>query len=307
MNAAGAELAEAKSALSTARADFAARQEELRNFINDARERENAAKAEATKSDERCTDVAEESDTPRRAGGLMSWAASKAVGVYLGVARCAPQFAVQNCPLAPSAASCSRMYCRTCSRSNPTVDTAQPRAQKCSPEKFLSFPYDGLDCVILFIPHDGMYHAAIQDEAEAIREACEKRVFISNPMSLIPLLKAIRYVLDQERLNKSAEEISRVGAELYGEMGRFAESVAKIGDRLKSTVTAYNDAIPGLDRFIVAKSRKLRQLGSGKGSEGEVPDAIDLEPGPFSSRELRGSNLFLEESDTQLDGAAPVS
>jgi len=53
-----------------------------------------------------------------------------------------------------------------------------------------------------------MYHAAIRDEAELIREACEKRVFISNPMSLIPLLKAIQYVLNQERLNKSAEEIS---------------------------------------------------------------------------------------------------
>ena len=30
--------------------------------------------------------------------------------------------------------------------------------------------YDGLDCVILFIPHDGMYHAAIQDESELIRK-----------------------------------------------------------------------------------------------------------------------------------------
>ena len=103
------------------------------------------------------------------------------------------------------------------------------------------------------------------------------------------------------------KKLAGSGQNFMEKMGRFAESVAKIGDRLKSTVTAYNDAIPGLDRFIVAKSRKLRQLGSGKGSEGEVPDAIDLEPSLFSSRELRGSNLFLEESDTQLDGAAPVS
>ncbi len=159
--------------------------------------------------------------------------------------------------------------------------------------------YEGLDCVILFIPHDGMYHAAIQDEAELIREACEKRVFISNPMSLIPLLKAIRYVLDQERLNKSAEEISKVGAELYREVARFAESMAKIGNRLKSTVNAYNDAIPGLDRFIVAKSRTLKQLGSGKGAEAELPEAIELEPRLFSSRELRPSNLLLEKDDTE--------
>ena len=69
--------------------------------------------------------VSIESDTPREAGGLMSWAASKAVGlVGLGVARCAPYWLVQNCPPAPSAASCSRMYVRTCSSSNPTVDTA---------------------------------------------------------------------------------------------------------------------------------------------------------------------------------------
>ena len=167
--------------------------------------------------------------------------------------------------------------------------------------------YDGLDCVILFIPHDGMYHAAIQDEAELIRDACEKRVFISNPMSLIPLLKAIRYVLDQERLNKSAEEISKVGAELYGEVTRFAESMAKIGNRLRSTVSAYNDAIPGLDRFIVAKSRTLKQLGSGKGGEAELPEAIEVEPKLFSSRELRGSNMLLEKDETGLDTSASAS
>jgi len=122
-------------------------------------------------------------------------------------------------------------------------------------------------------------------------------------MSLIPLLKAIRYVLDQDRLNKSAEEISKVGAELYGEVARFAKSMAKIGHQLKSTVNAYNDAVPGLDRFIVAKSRTLKHLGSGKGAEAELPEAIELEPRPFSSRELTASNEFIEKDETELDGA----
>lgn len=152
--------------------------------------------------------------------------------------------------------------------------------------------YDGLDCVILFIPHDGMYHAAIQDEAELIREAAEKRVFVTNPISLIPLLKAIRYVLDQERLNKSAEEISRVGAELYIEIARFAGNLSTIGDRLKSTVKAYNDAIPNLDTYIVAKSRRLKQLGSAKGADPEIPEMIELEPRLYSSDELRRPKML---------------
>ena len=41
-----------------------------------------------------------------------------------GVARCAPYWSVQNSPPDPSASSCSRMYLRTCSSSNPTVETA---------------------------------------------------------------------------------------------------------------------------------------------------------------------------------------
>ena len=150
--------------------------------------------------------------------------------------------------------------------------------------------YEGLDCVILFIPHDGMYHAAIQDEAELIREACERRVFVANPMSLIPLLKAVRYVLDQERLNKSAAEISAVGSDLYTEVTRFASNLSTVGHRLKATVKAYNEAIPGLDRFIVAKSRKLKQLGSAKGADPELPESIEIEPRLFSSRELESTN-----------------
>ena len=54
------ELAAAKTAFSTARADFDARQQELRNSINEARERENEAKTKATESDQRSSDMAAE-------------------------------------------------------------------------------------------------------------------------------------------------------------------------------------------------------------------------------------------------------
>jgi adenylate cyclase len=80
-----------------------------------------------------------ESDTPRKAGGLMSGVASKAI---TRVCHYGPSSrASQNVPVpSVSASSCSRMYARTCSSSNPTVDTAYPRAQKCSPVKLRSLP-----------------------------------------------------------------------------------------------------------------------------------------------------------------------
>ena len=69
------------------------------------------------------------SDTPRKAGGLMSRAASKAVAPVTQTSRrSAPQLLnFQNWPFDPSASSWARMYWRTCSNSKPTVDTAYPR------------------------------------------------------------------------------------------------------------------------------------------------------------------------------------
>jgi DNA recombination protein RmuC len=150
--------------------------------------------------------------------------------------------------------------------------------------------YDGLDCVILFIPHDGMYHAAIRDESDLIREASDKRVFVANPMSLIPLLKAVRYVMDQDRLNKSAAEISAIGTDLYSEISRFAVNFNTLGGRLKATVNAFNSALPGLDRFILSKSRKLKQLGAAKGDEARLPDTVEVEVRDVSSNVLADLN-----------------
>jgi DNA recombination protein RmuC len=134
--------------------------------------------------------------------------------------------------------------------------------------------YEGLDCVILFIPHDGMYHAAIRDEADLIREACDKRVFIANPMSLIPLLKAIRYVLDQDRLNKSAQEISKVGTELYGEVTRFAESMATIGNLQSPRITR-------LFQALIASSSPNHGHSNSLGRERELKQSY-LKPSKLS-------------------------
>ena len=61
--------------------------------------------------------------------------------IYLDVAlKRASVVNFQNWPFDPSASSWARMYSRICSSSNPTVETAYPRAQRCSPLKLRSLP-----------------------------------------------------------------------------------------------------------------------------------------------------------------------
>lgn len=173
--------------------------------------------------------------------------------------------------------------------------------------------YDGVDFIVLFLPHDGMYHAAVKDEADLVREMNQRRVFVANPVILTPLLLAIRCVLDQERLNKSAVDISRIGSDLYTTIASYAKNVASLGRNLRLTVKAYNDSIPGLDRFIVAKGRSLKKLGAGRGEEPSLPDVIELQLKPFGSDELRPLNAIiqgeLEEPIPSLPdrGASPAA
>ena len=75
--------------------------------------------------------------------------------------------------------------------------------------------------------------------------------------------------------------------------------MATVGKKLRSVVDAYNDSIPGLDRFIIAKSRKLKSLGSAKGEDAEHPEAIEVQPKLFSSQELRRINSLLEGEDEE--------
>ncbi|MGA9426513.1 MAG: hypothetical protein WBV33_15650, partial [Terracidiphilus sp.] len=57
--------------------------------------------------------------------------------------------------------------------------------------------------------------------------------------------------------------------------------------------------------YIVAKSRKLKQLGCARGPEAELPDEVDLEPKPFMSKELRAVHS-IEPLALAAEAAEPI-
>lgn len=153
--------------------------------------------------------------------------------------------------------------------------------------KDYSTRYGGFDFVILFIPSESMYHEAVAHNPDMLRFARDKQVFIANPMTLLSLLAALQCLCRQEKQNLYAAEIAKAGQDLYYEIGRFAENMAKVGKRIGQTVEAYNDAVPGLDRFILAKSRKLSELGASTNKEPVTPALLESTPRGFAAKELR--------------------
>jgi DNA recombination protein RmuC len=124
-------------------------------------------------------------------------------------------------------------------------------------------------------------------------DAIDSRVFLANPMTLIGVLRAVAYVLDQERLNQNALEVSDLGRKLYESIRVYGAHVTRLGRHLRQTVDAYNDSVGSLERNVLSKARQLRAKG-GDQLPGTV--SVDTLPGSFRSAEL----VLEEESDVAL-------
>lgn len=132
--------------------------------------------------------------------------------------------------------------------------------------------------VILFIPGDQFLSAALSENPGLLEEALRNKVVLTTPSSLVALLKAIAYGWRQLSLAKNAEEIRRLGQDLYERLTPFTGHLARLGRQLDASVKAYNEAVGSLERKVLPGARRLTELGIRGRQELESPVEIESAP-----------------------------
>ncbi|MGB6944092.1 MAG: DNA recombination protein RmuC, partial [Bryobacteraceae bacterium] len=132
------------------------------------------------------------------------------------------------------------------------------------------------ELVVLFLPGDHFFSAALECRPDLIEEALAKKVLIATPVTLISVLKGIAYGWNQEQLAENAQEIRRVASELYERVQLVQEHYSDTGRLLEKTVESYNRSVGSWDSRLVPSLRKMRELGVSNGAEPEAPEQIDL-------------------------------
>jgi DNA recombination protein RmuC len=132
------------------------------------------------------------------------------------------------------------------------------------------------ELVVLFLPGDHFFSAALECRPDLIEEALARKVVIATPVTLISVLKGIAYGWNQEQLAENAEEIRRVASEMYDRVQLVQEHYSDTGRLLEKTVEAYNRSVGSWDQRLVPALRKMRELGVASGDEPEAPEQIDL-------------------------------
>ena len=126
------------------------------------------------------------------------------------------------------------------------------------------------ELVVMFVPSEGIYHAALAEDPSLIEYGVEEQVLLATPTTLIGLLRAIHYGWKQEQIAASAREIAESARELHKRIARFVEPFARVGRQLGSAVSAYNEAVGSFEARVMPQLRRIDEAGAGSGRDVEL-------------------------------------
>ena len=135
------------------------------------------------------------------------------------------------------------------------------------------------DFVVLFLPGEMFYSAALEADPSLIESGVEQRVILATPTTLIALLRAAAYGWQQEALTENAQKISQLGKELYERLATLADHWTGVGKNLGEAVNAYNKATGSLETRVMVSARRFRDLQAVSGDK-EIRDLAPVESAP---------------------------
>lgn len=121
------------------------------------------------------------------------------------------------------------------------------------------------DFVLLFIPVEPAFAAALQSEPNLYNESFEKNIVIVSPSTLLATLFTINTIWKRDRQNKHALDIADRGGALYDKFVGFVESMNDIGQRIRQTQDSYDTAMKRLSTGsgnLIGQVEKLKELGA---------------------------------------------
>ncbi|MCK0128952.1 DNA recombination protein RmuC [Erythrobacter sp. F6033] len=129
------------------------------------------------------------------------------------------------------------------------------------------------DYVIMFIPGEHFVTAALDADPTLWDFAFERRVLLATPTNLVAIARTVAQVWRQDGLAKEAQEIGRMGAELYDRLRVAGEHLKRVGGGLDSAVKNYNKFVGSFERNVLSSGKRLAEKGIeiGKAEIEEVP------------------------------------
>lgn len=133
------------------------------------------------------------------------------------------------------------------------------------------------ELVVLFLPGDHFFAAALETQPDLLERAVERRVLIATPVTLISVLKGIAFGWSQQQLAENAIQIRTAAVEFIDRLGIFATHYAEAGQGLQRALESYNRSVGSWESRLAPSLKKIRDLGLTTGAAELTLEPVDLQ------------------------------
>lgn len=123
---------------------------------------------------------------------------------------------------------------------------------------------ESLDFVLMFVPLEPAFMAAVTNDNDLFMEAWNNNVLLVSPSTLLFVVRTVAHLWRQEAQTRNAKEIASRGADLYDRLTAFTQDLEMLGKRLNQAQDSFNDARNKLSRNkgnVIRQAEMLKELG----------------------------------------------
>ena len=121
-----------------------------------------------------------------------------------------------------------------------------------------------LDYVLLFMPIEGAFLLALQEDGEFFKKAYEKNILVVSPSTLLVTLRTIEHIWRTQRQQEHAVKIANEAEAMYDKLVAFVDEMKKVGSHLQKAQDSYDISMNRLKSGrgnIIKRAENIVELG----------------------------------------------
>lgn len=181
------------------------------------------------------------------------------------------------------------------------ADDLWKHVRSLSAKEYAASLRDSLDYVVMFVPGENYFSAALEARPQLYQDAFDRKILIASPTILIAMLKSAALNWRQEKMTENAQAVAAMAKDLYDSLQVMSRNLSGLGKALSGALGKYNATVGGFESRVLSRARKFAEYEI-PGVESDIELIAPVEDAPRRLRDADDAGGD-DEGDGREDAA----